>query len=49
MIKLISLISLIILLWPIMSTGSLVKNWMGISTFFAIGLAVSMHKLKLDD
>jgi len=47
--KLISLISLIILLWPIMSTGSLVKNWMGISTFFAIGLAVSMHKLKLDD
>ena len=47
--KLISLITLIILFWPIMSTGSLVKNWMGISTFFAIGLAISMHKLKLDD
>ena len=46
--KLISIITLIIIFWPIMSTGSLVKNWMGVSTFFCIGLAVSINKLKLD-
>ena len=46
--RLISIITLIIIFWPIMSTGSLVKNWMGISSFFAIGLALSMNKLSLD-
>ena len=47
--RLISIISLIIIFWPIMSTGSFVKNWMGVSTFFAIGLAISLNKLQLDD
>ena len=47
--RLISIITLIIIFWPIMSTGSLVKNWMGVSTFFAIGLAISLNKIKLDD
>ena len=46
--RLISIITLIIIFWPIMSTGSFVKNWMGISSFFAIGLALSMNKLSLD-
>ena len=45
---LISIITLIIIFWPIMSTGSFIKNWMGISSFFAIGLALSMNKLRLD-
>ena len=26
--------------WPIMSTGSLIKNWYGIITFFIIGFYV---------
>ena len=47
--RLISIITLIIIFWPIMSTGSLVKNWMGVSTFFAIGLAISLNKIKLDN
>ena len=46
--RLISIITLIIIFWPIMSTGSFVKNWMGVSSFFAIGLAISMDRLKLD-
>ena len=47
--RLISIITLIIILWPIMSTGSFVKNWMGVSSFFAIGLALSINKFKLDE
>jgi len=47
-VRLISIITLIIIFWPIMSTGSFVKNWMGISSFFAIGLALSINKLRLD-
>jgi len=46
--RLISIITLIIIFWPIMSTGSFVKNWMGVSSFFAIGLALSLNKFKLD-
>ena len=38
--------TLIILFWPIMSTGSLLKNWMGISTFFIIGVCLSLDKIK---
>ncbi|MDC0057792.1 O-antigen ligase family protein [Pelagibacteraceae bacterium] len=46
--RLISFITLIIIFWPIMSTGSFVKNWMGVSSFFAIGLAICMDRLRLD-
>ena len=42
----ISLSVLLILFWPIMSTGSLLKNWMGISTFFIIGICLSLDKIK---
>ena len=44
--KLISLSTLLILFWPIMSTGSLLKNWMGVSTFFIIGICLSLTKIK---
>ena len=44
--KYISLSIYIILFWPIMSTGSLLKNWMGISTFFIIGICLSLDKIK---
>jgi len=30
------------LFWPIMSTGSLLKNWYGIEVFFALGLLISL-------
>ncbi len=45
-LSLISFGTLLILFWPIMSTGSLLKNWMGISTFFIIGICLSLNKIK---
>ena len=33
-IKIISLVIILIMFWPVMSTGSLIKNWYGISTFY---------------
>ena len=44
--SLIALSSLLILFWPIMSTGSLLKNWNGVSTFFIIGICLVLNKLK---
>ena len=43
----IGLISLIIIFWPIMGTGSLLKNWNGIQTFFVIGLSILLSKKLL--
>ena len=40
----IGFISLIIIFWPIMSTGSLLKNWHGIETFFIIGISLLLSK-----
>ena len=37
-----SFIHLSILFWPIMSTGSLLKNWYGIEVFLVIGLLISL-------
>ena len=48
-LKIISLTNLIILFWPIMSTGSLIKNWNGILTFFIIAVSVSLHKIKINN
>ena len=42
----ISLSTLLILFWPIMSTGSLLKNWNGISTFFIVGICLALSGLK---
>tara|TARA_B100000029_G_scaffold163165_1_gene159278 strand:+ start:3612 stop:4937 length:1326 start_codon:yes stop_codon:yes gene_type:complete len=47
--SLISFSTLLILFWPIMSTGSLLKNWNGISTFFIIGLCLCLGKLKKEN
>ena len=47
-IKLISIASIIILFWPIMSTGSLIKNWNGVLTFYIIGLCLSLNRIKLN-
>ena len=44
----IALTTLIILFWPIMSTGSLLKNWTGVSTFYLIGICLSLIKIKKD-
>ena len=47
--KLLSIITMIILFWPIMSTGSMVKNWYGINIFYLVGICLSMHKLKISN
>ncbi len=44
--KIISIVIIIIMFWPIMSTGSLVKNWFGVTTFFIIGLCMWLSKFK---
>lgn len=42
-----SLINFSILFWPIMSTGSLLKNWYGIEIFLVIGLSITLTNLNL--
>ena len=42
----ISLATFVILFWPFMSTGSLLKNWMGVSTFFIIGICLIITNIK---
>ncbi len=44
--KIISLVILLAMFWPIMSTGSLVKNWYGIITFFIIGISMCLSRFK---
>ena len=44
--KIISLILILIMFWPIMSTGSLIKNWYGIITFFIIGISMRLSKFR---
>ena len=44
--KLLSIVSIIIIFWPIMSTWSLTKNWYGISTFYILGICLSIQKIK---
>ncbi len=46
-LKLISIVILIILFWPIMSTGSLIKNWNGVLTFFIISICMCLSRLKI--
>ena len=42
----ISITTILILFWPVMSTGSLLKNWNGVGTFFILGICLSLPKLK---
>ena len=44
--KIISIVVILILFWPIMSTGSLIKNWYGVTVFFIIGACLCLSKLK---
>ena len=45
----IGLTSLIVIFWPIMSTGSLLKNWFGIEMFLVIGLSLVCTKKIFTD
>ena len=45
--KLISIASMIIIFWPIMSTGSLIKNWNGVFSFYIIAISVSFSQFNL--
>ena len=47
--KIVAIILLIILFWPLMSTGSLIKNWYGISVFFIVGLCMCLSRIKNSD
>ena len=47
-IKYISIACIIILFWPIMSTGSLIKNWNGVLSFYIIGLCISLNRVKIN-
>ena len=44
--KIISLVILLTMFWPIMSTGSLIKNWYGVTTFFIVGMCMCLSKFK---
>ncbi len=44
--KTISIVIILMMFWPIMSTGSLIKNWFGVTTFFIIGLCMCLSKFK---
>ena len=47
-LKIVSIVLLLILFWPIMSTGSLIKNWYGVSTYFIIGISLCLSRLKIN-
>ena len=46
--KYVSIACILILFWPIMSTGSLIKNWNGILTFYIIALCISLNRVKIN-
>ena len=48
-IRLLAIITMIILFWPIMSTGSLTKNWYGVSTFYLLGICISIYKFRFEN
>ena len=47
--KIISLVVILIMFWPIMSTGSLIKNWYGVTTFYIIGLCICNSRFKINN
>ena len=44
--KIISLVIIIILFWPFMSTGSLTNNWYGVIVFYIIGICLCVSRFK---
>lgn len=47
--KYVSIACILILFWPIMSTGSLIKNWNGVLTFYIIGICLSLNRVKINN
>ncbi len=46
--KYISIAIILILFWPVMSTGSLIKNWNGVLSFYIIALCISINRIKIN-
>ena len=46
--KYVSIACILILFWPIMSTGSLIKNWNGVLTFYIIAICISLNRIKIN-
>ena len=46
--KYVSIACILILFWPIMSTGSLIKNWNGVLTFYIIAICISLNRVKIN-
>ena len=46
-LKYISLAILLIIFWPIMSTGSLIKNWNGVFSFYIITISIVLTNLQV--
>ena len=44
----ISIATMLVIFWPIMSTGSLFKNWNGVLTFYIIGICISINRIKIN-
>ena len=47
--KYVSIACILILFWPIMSTGSLIKNWNGVLTFYIIAICLSLNRIKINN
>ena len=46
--KFVSIACILILFWPIMSTGSLIKNWNGVLTFYIIAICICLNRVKIN-
>ena len=44
--KIIAMAIILSMFWPIMSTGSLIKNWYGVITFFIVGICLCLSKFR---
>ena len=44
--KILGIVIIIIMFWPIMSTGSLIKNWNGVLTFYILGICLCLSRFK---
>ena len=47
--KYVSIACILILFWPIMSTGSLIKNWNGVLTFYIVAICLSLNRIKINN
>ena len=47
--KIISIVIILVMFWPIMSTGSLIKNWNGVLSFYIIGICISLNRVRINN